>query len=325
MPVSDDDHAILALCSHLALPPNADPAPLTLREWNALEQRLSESPRRSPADLVGLTESELQDSLNIDAGQATRIAGLLERSAAIAIELERLESLGIWVVTRANSRFPAKLSERLGESSPIVLFGAGDRAHIDGAGLAVIGSRNIDDAGSECAKAAGEACAVCRLTVFSGGARGTDAVAMHAAIEAGGRAVGILAEGLERIIREPNVREWLANGRLTLLSPYSPKAGFSVGAAMGRNKLIYAVADFALVVSSDAGSGGTWAGAIEALRAAWTPVFVRNGDGVPEGNRQLLNRGGLPFSGPLPCPATELSDWLVEHAAPAPHSKSLFA
>jgi hypothetical protein len=65
--------------------------------------------------------------------------------------------------------------------------------------------------------------------------------------------------------------------RQKLLTPNLPTAGFSVGGAMGRNKIIYGLADFAVVVSSDFQTGGTWAGAVEALKGGWCPVFVREG------------------------------------------------
>jgi predicted Rossmann fold nucleotide-binding protein DprA/Smf involved in DNA uptake len=54
---------------------------------------------------------------------------------------------------------------------------------------------------------------------------------------------------------------------------------------MERNKLIYALADWAIVVASAAGQGGTWTGALENLKAGWAPLFVRNGSDVPDGNR----------------------------------------
>ena len=72
---------------------------------------------------------------------------------------------------------------------------------------------------------------------------------------------------------------------------------------MARNKLIYALSDAAVIAASAAGTGGTWAGAVEALDARWLPVFVRVGDDIPAGNRQLLDRGALPLpSDPLPSP-----------------------
>jgi predicted Rossmann fold nucleotide-binding protein DprA/Smf involved in DNA uptake len=84
---------------------------------------------------------------------------------------------------------------------------------------------------------------------------------------------------------------------------------------MGRNKLIYALSDLAVVVASAAGSGGTWAGAIEALKAGWVPVFVRNSEPVPPGNLQLIAMGGVPLDQPgaLAANASEAGPPLTEH------------
>lgn len=325
MELSADGQALMMLCSHLGLPTDPQATPLTLKEWNPLSRMLADSPLKSPAGLLDASAETIEQDLAVDCDLAERMSSLLQRSAAIAIEIERLESLGIWAVTRLDDSYPPRLKERLRESSPPVLFGAGPRELAERPGLAVVGSRNVDDAGQECARAVGEACAACRLTVCSGGARGTDAIAMHAALETGGTAVGFLADSLERTIRTPQIRSWLSDERLALMTPYSPKAGFSVGAAMGRNKLIYAIADYALVVASDAETGGTWAGATESLRNQWSPVFVRAGEDLPEGNRMLLSRGGIPFPGPLPCHPTELREWLDEQSAKTVTQRSLFA
>jgi predicted Rossmann fold nucleotide-binding protein DprA/Smf involved in DNA uptake len=67
---------------------------------------------------------------------------------------------------------------------------------------------------------------------------------------------------------------------------------------MGRNKIIYALAEFALVIASDMGKGGTWAGALENLRAGWTPLFVYTGNDAPEGNMALRDAGAYPFTLP---------------------------
>jgi len=72
-------------------------------------------------------------------------------------------------------------------------------------------------------------------------------------------------------------RRLLMDGQLVLVSPYDPGAGFNVGNAMQRNKLIYALADAALVVNSDFEKGGTWAGAVEQLgKLKFVPLFVRS-------------------------------------------------
>jgi DNA processing protein len=98
-----------------------------------------------------------------------------------------------------------------------------------------------------------------------------------------------------------------------LATPYSPHASFNVGMAMARNKLIYALADYGLVIASDAEKGGTWAGAEEVLKAGWVPVFVVEGTNVPDGNRLLLKRGGIPFPESFDTSPSSLGDWLEEH------------
>jgi hypothetical protein len=61
-------------------------------------------------------------------------------------------------------------------------------------------------------------------------------------------------------------RDMLIDGRLVLVSSYDPSARFKGWQAMQRNKLIYALADAALVVESSIGSkSGTWSGAVEQL------------------------------------------------------------
>jgi DNA processing protein len=108
-----------------------------------------------------------------------------------------------------------------------------------------------------------------------------------------------MADSLERAALARDNRKPLMEGQLVLISPYDPSAGFNVGHAMQRNKLIYALADAALVVTSDFEKGGTWAGAIEQLeRLHFVPVFVRNGANAGKGNSALLHRGGKIWPNP---------------------------
>jgi len=191
-------------------------------------------------------------------------------------------------------------------------------------GLAIVGSRAASESATDAAEFAGSACAASKLVAYSGGAKGVDGRAMGAALEAGGSVVGVLSDSLERAVRAPANREAITSGRLTLITPYSPNAPFNVGAAMGRNKLIYTLADHALVVSSDAQSGGTWAGAIEAMKAKWVPVFVCEGGDFPPGNSMLIKRGATPFPVPFPRRTSGLGDWLDENSQRELVQSSLF-
>jgi DNA processing protein len=313
MQISDDSLAMIMLCSHLGTPPKPDPSPLTLRNWNPIAKKLSAAGMR-PSDLLGKTVPEVEVLLGIPNQEANRITTLLGRGGSIAIELERLSSLGIWVKTRADDVYPEKYRDRLKDAAPAVIFGVGDQDLPGDPGIAVVGSRNVDQAGQRFAEFVGNACSHNGMVVYSGGARGVDQSSMKAAIEGRGDSVGVLAHSLVKVIREPEYRQAISRGNLTLITPYSPYAGFSVGAAMGRNKLIYTLADYGLVIASDFGKGGTWTGANEVLKNGWIPLFVVDGPEVPEGNKELIKKGAIPVPDPFPVEVTEFKSWLDEHA-----------
>jgi DNA processing protein len=324
MPLSADSQALLLLCSRLGLAADAEPAPLTLREWNPLARKLLTSDLKRPEALLGLSAVEIQQRLDLTEGAAGRLARLLQRSGSLTIELERLASMGIRVITRADASYPQRYRQRLKESAPVILFFAGEPALLGQPGIAVVGSRHLDSAGQETAAFIGNACGFSGLVLYSGGAKGVDTISMNAALEARGSVVGILADSLEKAIRAPKAHAAFSRGDMCLATPYTPDAGFSVGGAMGRNRLIYCLADYAIVVASDAEKGGTWAGANEALKAGWLPVFVLEHSSMPEGNRRLLQIGGTAFPYPFPEHYLRLPDWLQEHSpATAPKATQL--
>ena len=182
------------------------------------------------------------------------------------------------------------------EDAPPLLYGCGEVALLEKGGLAVVGSRNADEELVNFTVDVGRLSAEAHRNIVSGGAKGIDRAAMNGALMAGGDVAAVMADSLERAALARDSREPLMDGRLVLISPYDPAAGFNVGHAMQRNKLIYALADAALVVKSDFEKGGTWAGAIEQLqRRHLVPVFVRNGANAGEGNSALLNHGGKPW------------------------------
>lgn len=117
---------------------------------------------------------------------------------------------------------------------------------------------------------------------------------MQGAGDAGGIVIGVLAADLLRASVNRHNRTGIQSGQLVLISPFNPEAGFNAGNAMARNRFIYALADYALVVDSAQGEGGTWAGAIENLRHGWAPLYVRT-PGEKAGNAALIVKGGQAF------------------------------
>lgn len=289
--MSEDAKAILLLCGHLG--GESEFEPLDQRAYNQVVQWLLGKNLR-PADL--LSPTQIPD-LSLESGlPEQRLKGLLRRGVKLGFALEKWNQSGIWVICRSDQDYPSRYKTHLKDKAPPILFGVGDRSLLKGGGLAIVGSRNIDADGEAFARDTAAWCARGGVTVVSGGARGVDQIAMTSALNAGGSVIGVLADTLLRRSVSREVRYALSDGHLLLISPYHPEAGFNVGMAMGRNKLIYALADYGLVVSADYKKGGTWEGAEEELkRKPGRPVFVRLGDSVPTGNRKLFNLGALEF------------------------------
>jgi DNA processing protein len=323
--LSDDGAAVVMLCSQIGLAngDESDVSTLTLREWNALARKIHESDIKNPSALIGMPAQEVAKHLEIDPIEAERIAHLVARGGSLALELEQLAASGIWCVTRTDESYPARIKNNLKRQAPAVLFGSGDLTILERRAVGLVGSRNLDESGADFAQRLGSLCARSQVAVVSGGARGTDRIAMQGALDAGGYAVGILADSLTRTIRQRDVREFIRDGRLALLTPYRPDSGFSVGAAMGRNKIIYGAADYSVIVSSDYQKGGTWAGAIEALAAGWCPLFARSGENASRGNQELISKGARPISDRDLEGVNDLAQWMKEHAASRPQQAEL--
>lgn len=255
--------------------------------------------QRQPADLL---LPDAPDLLRACAPviEENRLQRLLGRGFLFSQAIERWQARAIWVVSRADANYPRRLKERLRENAPAILYGCGEIDLIDAGGLAVVGSRHVDEALIEYTMTVGRIAARARRTIVSGGAKGIDQAAMRGALEAGGKVCGVLADSLEKTVMNREHRNLLMEGQLVLVSPYDPSAGFNVGHAMQRNKLIYALADAALVVSSDLNKGGTWAGAVEQLdKLRLVPVYVRSTGEASEGLEALRKKGAVTWPDPL--------------------------
>ena len=212
----------------------------------------------------------------------------------MAFELERLDGSGIRVLTPFDEEYPQAWLERLSGKAPPVLYAAGALELLNQPGVGVVGSRDVSPRGQEIAQEAAERIASLGRTLVSGGARGVDQLSMNAAFQAGGCVVGILADSLVRKLKKSDVRQAIYEGQTVMCTPYNPDAPFSVGNAMGRNKLIYAMADITLVVACEPKKGGTWQGAKETLEKKFGRVAVWQGPGEGAGNAQL--KEAIPIS-----------------------------
>lgn len=296
--ISNNTQAILLLTAPLIIGRNERSFEmLTPSEYNRVARFLNHH-HREPADLLGPEANELIINLQTVVDDE-RLLKLLGRGFLLGQAVERWQARAIWIVSRADPNYPKRLKNRLKDWAPALLYGSGDDTILESGGLAIVGSREVADELISYTESVSKAAAKAHQTVVSGGARGIDRAAMFGALQNDGRVIEVLADSLERMVLTRDNRDHLLEKRLVLVSPYDPLAGFDVGHAMQRNKIIYAFSDAALIVNSDFEKGGTWSGAIEQLeKMHLVPIYIRSNENVGKGLKALKEKGALIWPNP---------------------------
>ncbi|MEW8402412.1 MAG: DNA-processing protein DprA [Candidatus Thiodiazotropha sp.] len=291
MSVSPNTQAVLLLTAHFAKARKEAVKPLTPKEWGRFALWLKEK-SLTPEQLMNGRLDELLNGWSDKAITLERIEGLMDRGSALALAMEKWLRAGLWVMTRSDPDYPARLKKRLRTDSPAILFGCGNRALLNGGGLAVVGSRNAAEQDLAYSRGLGATAASEGYSIVSGGARGVDESAMLGALEAEGTVIGVLADNLLRACSTARYRKYLMANNLALISTFYPEVGFNAGNAMQRNKYIYCLSDAAMVVHSGE-KGGTWSGAMEDVKKQWVPLWVKRTSDAKAGNAAIVRAGGV--------------------------------
>ena len=122
------------------------------------------------------------------------------------VDLEKvwdsIQNQGIKVLTWVDPDYPERLREV--DQSPPVLYLRGTFLPDDATAVAIVGTRRVTAYGRQVADELATCLGHNGVTVISGLARGTDAVAHQAALKAGGRTVAVLGCGVDRIYPPEN-------------------------------------------------------------------------------------------------------------------------
>jgi DNA processing protein len=188
---------------------------------------------------------------------------------------------------RDEARFPERL--RRIPDAPVSLWCAGHPAclpPLDRPSIAVVGTRAATRDALEQAREVANRLARQGVVIVSGLARGIDAVAHEAALEAGGVTVAVLGSGLDTVY-PPEHRDLARRicERGAVLSEYPPDTPPRLWMFPRRNRLVAGLADVVLVVEAPERSGAL----ITAGAAADQGKDVLVMPGRPASGR---NRGG---------------------------------
>ncbi len=139
-------------------------------------------------------------------------------------ELELIETYGCRVLTLYDETYPTLLKKI--DTPPLILYVRGELTRGDSLSISLVGSRNAKDYGRKVGYRLSYQLAQRGLTVVSGFAKGIDTSAHRGALEAGGRTIAVMGNGLSFVYPATNralVEKIEASGALISEFPIGAK------------------------------------------------------------------------------------------------------
>ena len=226
---------------------------------------------------------------------------LIERivQARQGVDLEKLwakiEAQGIKILTWEDEAYPQRLKEI--EQPPPVLYLRGEYLPDDLFAVAVVGTRRVTAYGRQITEELSAFLAANNITVVSGLARGVDAIAHQTSLKAGGRTIGVLGSGVDKIY--PPEHRALAEKMLehgAIISDYPPGTPPEASNFPPRNRIVSGLSLAVVVVEAGETSGALITAEFAAEQGR--EVFAVPGSILApqsKGTNKLIQNGALPL------------------------------
>jgi DNA processing protein len=172
-------------------------------------------------------------------------------------EMERLDKAGVRLDNWHGVKYPPRLKEI--PDPPPVLYHKGSLLPEDERAVAVVGTRRPTSYGREAAAVITSDLAKNSITIVSGLARGVDGIAHRAALDAGGRTIAVVANGLDIVY--PKEHEQLfqqCQEQGAVMSEYPLGLRPDARNFPRRNRLISGISLGTVVVEAPESSGAVW-------------------------------------------------------------------
>lgn len=219
-------------------------------------------------------------------------------------QFEKLKSDGVSIIGLDDERYPQSVLQNMGDNAPPILYCKGYLPLLNQKGVSIVGARDVGDFEITITKNIAKKLAENGINVTSGYAKGVDISAHLGALEAHGTTTMILSFGINHIKIKKELIELNWEKNALFITQFAPHEKFSGKNAMIRNKLVCAMSKAIVVIKSgpEKDSSGKMSGTFDAGKSALKmgiPVFIlspKKFNPEPEGNIELIKRGGIEFS-----------------------------
>ena len=207
----------------------------------------------------------------------------------------KIEKQGIKILTWQDESYPQRLKEI--DQPPPVLYIRGEYLPDDLFAVAIVGTRRVTPYGRQITEELSSFLAANGMTVVSGLARGVDAIAHQVSLRAGGRTIGVLGSGVDKIY--PPEHRALAEQMMergAIISDYAPGTPPEASNFPPRNRIISGLSLAVVVVEAGETSGALITADFAAEQGR--EVFAVPGSILApqsKGTNKLIQRGALPL------------------------------
>ncbi|HSL28915.1 MAG TPA: DNA-processing protein DprA [Anaerolineales bacterium] len=245
--------------------------------------------------------AEAWQAAPIELARAGLSLKLIERivQARQNVDLEKvwgkIEAQGIKILTWEDETYPQRLKEI--EQPPPVLYLRGEYLPEDLFAVAVVGTRRVTAYGRQITEELAAFLAANGITVISGLARGVDAIAHQTSLKAGGRTIGVLGSGVDKIY--PPEHRALAEKMIehgAIISDYPPGTPPEASNFPPRNRIVSGLSLAVVVVEAGETSGALITAEFAAEQGR--EVFAVPGSILApqsKGTNKLIQNGALPL------------------------------
>ncbi|HKY53472.1 MAG TPA: DNA-processing protein DprA [Anaerolineales bacterium] len=208
---------------------------------------------------------------------------------------EKIEKQGIKILTWQDEAYPQRLKEI--DQPPPVLYIRGEYLPDDLFAVAIVGTRRVTPYGRQITEELSAFLAANGITVISGLARGVDAVAHQSTLKAGGRSIGVLGSGVDKIY--PPEHRGLAEKMMehgAIISDYAPGTPPDASNFPPRNRIISGLSLAVVVIEAGETSGALITAEFAAEQGR--EVFAVPGSILApqsKGTNKLIQNGALPL------------------------------
>ena len=267
---------------------------LRIKKKNEIIVRLFEE-GKTIIDFFHLASAEWHNKYGLNERETKLVKESLDELSSYAFLVEDLLNQGYKILPITSPDYSPQIKKNMGKDyAPPVIYAKGNLKIMKEHSIAIVGSRKANDVSLEFTDNIAKKASKEYKVVVSGFAKGVDKQALDSALHYRGQSIIVLPQGITTF--KSGYKKYykqIIDGDVMVLSIFHPNAPWSVQLAMGRNPVIYGLAE-EIYVAESSETGGTWSGVMDGLRKG-RKIFVRNPEiSEKNANKLLISKGAVP-------------------------------